>query len=253
MAKKKDILSAPKVDGLKDVKVTNETVTKSVKVQNVDSVEETANVLDMDEFEPISKKEFFSTLKSLCGIEEFDRNETAESLANDLASGIITGAEFFKKLAELSKESQNRNKRANSLNFEEIISKIKENFSEEEIILNIGSNDFSLISSKLTDSNYIYIWHKEQSENESKNWEKFPIIVSSAHKKYITYSYRERVEESTINVIRSLRSFSTYLSAYKKSEKQKKDENDMIQRFKDLAANIMDKFGYTLEETRNLI
>ena len=102
---------------LQDVQVVDNTTTKSKGTSNVNSEEETANSLDVETFEPIARKEFYSKLRELCGLENFDKCEIVTDIAKLLANGEITPQQFFDMMNGKSKEVREKNEKANNSPF----------------------------------------------------------------------------------------------------------------------------------------
>lgn len=248
---KKNSLNANTVNksnGLQVVDVVDNTKTKA-KVNKPDVLEDTANSLE--ETENPKKKEIFDKVRDLFGFSKFDKESFAKSLATDLANGKISFADFQKKMSEGNKAVNNSNEELENISFDDVCTTISESDLLADVSRYIGTTDLVSLKKNLVSGDKVVLYHGSQSENGEK-FEVCKVSVKGLHKPYTDICYTSLADATTSNIIKSFRHYGYYLDSLKRCKRQRKTENDLVSKIKELKEKLHTDFGYMPEDFANI-
>lgn len=215
--------------------------------QNVDNSTETANVMDAEEAESVSKLILFGKIRSLIGFPELDEQTLFATSKNF--------EEFKRRLADEKKKLNEETDKLENMTIEQICNIIESSeFSDDfKKFVSFGGLSLVEIANQLLISpkGKVILYHGKQSE-DSEKFEESKVCISGKHKKYEDITFLSYVDYNTTNVIRAFRNFCYYTASYKRCLRKKETETNLVEMYQKAVSSLMKDFGYTIEEIHSL-
>ena len=215
--------------------------------QNVDNSTETANVMDAEEAESVSKRILFGKIRSLIGFPELDEQTLFATSKNF--------EEFKRRLADEKKKLNAETEKLENMTIEQICDIIESSEFSDDFYRFVSFGGLSLveIANKflISPKGKVILYHGKQSE-DSEKFEESKVTVSGKHKKYEDITFISYVDYNTTNIIRAFRNFCYYTASYKRCLRKKETETNLVEMYQKAVNSLMNDFGYTIEEINGL-